>query len=94
MTDEERKKLNKENIHKVFRKRVNELCMKKGYTPYALAYRASVPLSTLLHMLDESGTNPSLYNIIKICDGLDITLANFFDTEEFEVAVIESRDEK
>lgn len=94
MTEDERKKYNKANVHKIFRNRVNELCAKKGYTPYALAYRASVPLSTLIHILDESSTNPNLYNIIKLCDGLDMTLAEFFNTEEFENAVIESRDEK
>lgn len=94
MTDDERKKIDKEKIHKIFRNRVSELCAEKGYTPYALAYKASVPLSTLIHMLDRSSTNPSLYNIIKICDGLDVTLAEFFDTDEFEIAVIESRDDK
>ena len=94
MTDDERKKMDKEKIHKIFRNRVSELCAKKGYTPYALAFKSSVPLSSLIHMLDGGSTNPNLYNIIKICDGLDMTLAEFFDTEEFENAVIESRDEK
>ena len=94
MTENERKKLNKEKMHKVFMARVNEVCEEKGYTPYVLSYKSSVPLTTLIHMLDGSSTNPSLYNIVKICDGLDMTLAEFFDTEEFENALIESRDEK
>ena len=94
MTDDERKKIDKERIHKIFRSRVSELCVERGYTPYALAYMSSVPLSTLVHILDGGSTNPTLYNIIKICGGLDMTLAEFFDTEEFETAVIEFRDEK
>lgn len=94
MTDDERKRLFKEKIHKVFQKRIRALCAQKGYTPYVLAYRSLVPLSTLIHMLDASSTNPNLYNIIKLCDGLDMTLAEFFDTEEFHNLIIESRDEK
>ncbi len=94
MTENERKKLNKEKVHEVFKARVNQVCEEKGYTSYNLAYKSSMPLTTLTHMLDGSSTNPSLYNIIKICDGLDMTLAEFFDTEEFENAIIESRDEK
>lgn len=94
MTEDERKKIDKERIHKIFRNRVSELCAERGCTPYALAYMSSVPLTTLIHMLDGGSTTPTLYNIIKICDGLDMTLTEFFDTEEFETAVIEFRDEK
>ena len=94
MTENERKKYNKEKIHQVFKNRVEELCEEKGYSSYNLAYKASLPLTTLTHMLDGNSTNPNLYNIIKICDGLDMTLAEFFNTKEFENAIIESRDEK
>ena len=94
MTEYERKRENKEKLHKVFMDRVNQMCEEKSYSLYNLAYKSSVPMTTLTHMLDGSSTNPSLYNIVKICDGLDMTLAEFFDTEEFENALIESRDEK
>ena len=83
-----------EHQHKYSERVVDPTCEEKGYTSYNLAYKSSMPLTTLTHMLDGSSTNPSLYNIIKICDGLDMTLAEFFDTEEFENAIIESRDEK
>lgn len=94
MTDDERKKLDKENFHRVFQDRVNELCEERGYTKYVLSSNSSVPMSTLMHLLDGSSTNPSLYNIVKICEGLDVTLAEFFDTEEFELVVIESGNEE
>lgn len=40
MTDDERKRLMKEKTHKIFQKRVSELCIEKGYTQYRLAYES------------------------------------------------------
>ena len=94
MTDYERKRENKEKLHAVFIARILQLCEEKGYSTYKLSYKSSVSMTTLLHMLDGDSMNPGLYNIVKICDGLDVTLAEFFDTKEFEEAIIESRDEK
>lgn len=64
--------------------RIDELCKKKGYSYYTLSYKSSVPLSTLMHILDGTSKSPGLFTIIKLCDGLDITPAKFFDTVEFE----------
>jgi len=38
--------------------------------------------------------NPGIYTIMKICDGFGITMKEFFDTKEFEDAIVELRDEK
>ncbi|MBQ8626357.1 MAG: helix-turn-helix transcriptional regulator, partial [Agathobacter sp.] len=55
----------------------------KGMSYYTLSYRSTVPLTTLLHILDGSTKNPGILTIIKLCDGLGISLQEFFDTEEF-----------
>ena len=94
MTDYERKKYNKEKLHMVLINRIDELCIEKGYTLYALAYIAAMPLTTLTNIMNGKSVNPSFYTIVKICDAFDMTLAEFVDTEEFETALIESRDEK
>ena len=94
MTENERKQANKERKHTVYKERVKKLCEEKGYSAYELAFKSSVSMTTLSHIIDGSSTNPSLYTIVKICDGFGITLAEFFNTEEFENAIIESRDEK
>lgn len=64
--------------------RINELCKQRGYSYYMLSYKSGVPLSTLLHILDGSSKNPGFFTIMKLCDGLDMTPAKFFDTKEFE----------
>lgn len=64
-------------------KRVNDLCKQKGLTYYTLSYKSGVPLSTLMHLMDESVQNPRLNTIVRLCVGMKITLAEFFDTEDF-----------
>ena len=71
------------DTQKILAKRINILCKKKGMSYYTLSYRSTVPLTTLLHILDGSTKNPGILTIIKLCDGLGISLQEFFDTEEF-----------
>lgn len=65
-------------------KRIQYYCEKKGLTYYRLAYRSAVPLTTLLHIIDCSTKNPGTFTLIKICNGLGISMAEFFDVEEFK----------
>lgn len=69
--------------HLILADRINKLCKEKGISYYSLAYKSTVPLTTLLHIIDGSTRNPGIFTIIKLCDGLEITLKDFFDTEEF-----------
>ena len=71
------------NYQKILRDRIDNLCREKNYTYYTLSYKASVPLSTLMHIMNGESKNPGFNTIIKICDGLEISLKDFFDTEEF-----------
>lgn len=68
---------------KVLVDRINSLCKEKGISYYSLSYKSAVPLTTLLHIVDGSTKNPGIFTIIKICEGLDITLKDFFDTDAF-----------
>jgi hypothetical protein len=51
---------------------------------YALSYKAAVPMTTLMHIVDKSTVNPGVLTISKLCDGLEITLKEFFDSPEFD----------
>ena len=64
-------------------KRIDGLCRQQGISYYKLAYRSAVPLTTLMHIIDCSTKNPGIFTIIKICDGLNITISEFFNTEDF-----------
>ena len=64
-------------------KRIYFLCQSQGISYYTLSYRSAVPMTTLMHIIDGSTKNPGLFTIIKICNGLRITVKDFFDAEEF-----------
>lgn len=71
------------NQQKILINRINDLCKKQGISYYSLSYKSAVPLTTLLHIVDGSTKNPGIITIIKLCDGLGVSLKDFFDTEEF-----------
>lgn len=73
--------------------RINELCKNNEMTYYILSYRSTIPLTTLVHIMDGTTKNPGVFTLMKICDGLGVSLSEFFDTEGFEEAVIETRNE-
>lgn len=64
--------------------RINNLCKEKRMSYYALSYQSSVPLTTLMHIMDQSTENPGVMTVSKLCDGFGITMKEFFDAPEFE----------
>lgn len=64
-------------------KRIEYLCTEKGISQYKLALKSSVPVTTLDNIMKSRTANPGLFTIIKLCNGLGITLAEFFDCDEF-----------
>ena len=57
---------------------IRALCDARSWTLYRLAKESGIPYSTLCTMLHKANA-PSIPTLIKICDGLGITLAQFFD---------------
>ena len=64
-------------------KRFNELCLERNIKINELANISGVTPSTAYSMMDNSRRDVSIKTIKKFCDGLDITLGEFFNTEEF-----------
>ena len=64
-------------------KRILALCEDRGIAVNALANLSGVSPSTIYSMLNEKSQNPGVVSLKKICDGLDITMIEFFDTEEY-----------
>ena len=64
--------------------RIKDLCREKNMSYYMLSYRSTVPLTTLLHILDGSTKNPGIFTILKLCNGLGISIIEFFYTEELK----------
>ena len=63
--------------------RIVELCKDKKITPNALSYMAGVPQSTIKSILNNESKNPGVVTIKKLCDGLDISIPDFFNTDIF-----------
>lgn len=65
-------------------KRFLELCNTRNIKINTLANLSGVTPSTVYSMLDERRRDVSIVVIKKLCDGLDITLGEFFSTVEFD----------
>ncbi|MBQ3216051.1 MAG: helix-turn-helix transcriptional regulator [Oscillospiraceae bacterium] len=65
------------------RNRILELCGTHDISINKLANICALPPSSIKNILYGKSQNPKLLTIKKICDGLGITLAHFFDTPEF-----------
>ncbi len=64
--------------------RILELCKEKNLTINGLARLSAVPPTTLKNILSGVSKNPGIVTIKLLCDGLEITLTDFFNTEEFK----------
>lgn len=65
------------------RNRILQLCGQRNISINKLATICALPPSSVKNILYGKSQNPKLLTIKMICDGLDITLAEFFDTDEF-----------
>lgn len=94
MKEEKNKELKQKQVQKILLARINQLCKENQMSYYNLSYKSSIPLSTIINIMEGTTKNPGIYTIMKICDGFGITMKEFFDTKEFEAAIVELRDEK
>ena len=72
------------SVKDVVVKRFKELCDERNIKTNELANLSGVTPSTAYSMMSENRRDISITTIKKFCDGLDITLGEFFSTEEFD----------
>lgn len=72
------------NTKEAVAKRIIELCAERNIATNALANNSGVSPSTVYSMLNEKSQNPGVVSLKKLCDGLDITLREFFDSPIFD----------
>ena len=65
------------------RNRILQLCNERNITINALATISGLPPSYINNILYSKSLNPKIITIKMICDGLNITLGEFFSTTEF-----------
>ena len=72
------------NTKQAVANRIIYLCNEKNIAINYLANNSGVPPMTVYSILNEKSQNPGIVTIKKLCDGLEITLGEFFSTEEFD----------
>ena len=63
--------------------RIQQLCAMHGYNIHSLARKAGIPPTTLKNIIYGNSRNPGIVTIKLVCDGLGISLYDFFDTATF-----------
>lgn len=64
--------------------RIIALCKDRGIAINALANISGVSPSTVYSMLNAKSQNPGVVSLQKLCDGLEISLRDFFNDSIFE----------
>ena len=72
------------NTKEAVARRILELFDERNIAVNALATEAGVPPSTVYSMLNEKSKNPGVVSLKKLCDGLDISIREFFNSELFD----------
>ena len=68
----------------VVKNRILALCGEREITINKLAVMSALPPSSIKNILYGKSKNPKLITVKMICDGLGITLGEFFSTPEFD----------
>ena len=72
------------NTLEAIRNRILQLCEERGISINKLANISALPPSSVKNILYGRSQNPKIETIKMVCDGLGITLGEFFSTEEFD----------
>ncbi len=72
------------SVKDVVAERFKELCEERKIKINELANLSGVTPSTAYSMMDANRRDISITTIKKFCDGLEITLGEFFSTPEFD----------
>jgi len=63
--------------------RILILCKKHNITPNKLSIISGITQSTINNIINTGSNNPTVSTVKKICDGLEMSLSEFFDDPVF-----------
>ena len=70
-------------IYDAVKNRILELLYKKNFSIHKLAVLSGVAPSTIKNILYGKSQNPGISTLKMLCDGLDVSIVEFFETDEF-----------
>ena len=65
------------------RRRIQELCLQNNLTVNGLSNRCGMTQSTVNNIVSGRNNSATIATVKKICDGLDMELPEFFDSDLF-----------
>ena len=71
------------DTHQLVKNRILYLCEEKRITINKLSSESGIAPSTIKNILYGKSKNPGIVTLKMLCDGLEISLTEFFDTAEF-----------
>ena len=72
------------DIGQAVRARILALCQSENISVNQLCLLSGVTQSTVNNIISGRNRSTTVSTVKKLCDGLDITLTEFFDSPEFE----------
>jgi len=73
------------NTYTTVKNRILQLLGEKNMSIHKLAMESGVAPSSIKNILYGKSQNPGIVTLKMLCDGFEITLIDFFDTEEFKL---------
>ncbi len=75
--------------------RINEILDTNNISAYKLSYKAGISPSNISDVLRGKVSEPTVSTILHICEGANISLKDFFDSELFnEVEAVEKKSKR
>ncbi len=71
-------------IRDAIAQKIKKICLEKKISLNQLANMCYLRQSTLQTIMDGKSKNPKMLTVIRICDGLNVKLKDFFDDKLFE----------
>ena len=71
-------------IGEAVKERILELCRKKNISINKLSTMSGVTQSTVNNIVSGRNGSTTVSTVKKLCDGLEISIVEFFDSPEFE----------
>ena len=72
------------NIGEATRQRILELCKLNNITPNKLSTISGITQSTINNIISGRNNSATVSTVKKICDGLEITIVQFFESDLFQ----------
>lgn len=67
--------------------RLKALMKEKGLSYNELAERCNMPVRRIYRMASMGASNPGIFTMCRICEGLGVTLDEFMGTEQMQEAI-------